>query len=83
MLVEGHVVVADEVVALLSCSFGCLAIAPFQPGQHRFTDVDTTVVHNVGLHHTVAVGSLNLGQRPSKQIVADVSEVERFVGIGG
>ena len=29
------------------------------------TDVDTTIVHNVGLHHLVAIGLHDLSQTPT------------------
>ena len=62
VLVESYVVVANEVIALLAAAFRSLAIAPFQPCQHRLTNVDAAVVHNVCLHHMVAVGLHNLCQ---------------------
>ena len=62
VLVEGYIVVADEVVALLAGSFRSFAIAPLEPGEHRLTDVDTTVVHDVCLDYLVAVSLHNLGQ---------------------
>ena len=43
-------------------SFRSFAIAPLEPGEHRLTDVDTTVVHDVCLDHLVAVGLHNLSQ---------------------
>ena len=82
VLVERHVVVADEVVAFLARSLRCFAVAELQPSQHRFADVDAAVVHDVGLHHAVAVSLHDLRQRPAEQVVAHVSEVERFVGVG-
>ena len=82
VLVEGYVVVADKVVALLARSLRCLAVAVLQPCEHRLADVYTTVVYDVGLHHLVAVSLHNLCQRPSEQVVANVSEVERLVGVG-
>ena len=82
VLVERHVVVSDEVVALFARRFGSLAVAPLQPGQHTLTDMDAAVVHDIGLHHAIAVGSHDLCKRPAQQVVADVSQVERFVGVG-
>ena len=82
MLVEGHVIVANKVVALLSRAFGSGAIAPLFPRQHRLTDVYPAVVNDVCLHNAVAVGLHNLGQRPSEEVVSHVSKVQRLVGIG-
>ena len=59
VLVKGYIVVANEVVALLAAGFGCFAIAPLLPCQHRLADVYAAVVHNVCLHHAVAVGLHN------------------------
>ena len=65
VLVKGHVVVAYQVVALLSARLGRLAVAVFQPGQHRLADVYASVVHYVGLHHAVAVGLHYLREAPA------------------
>ena len=62
MLVEGHVIVANQVITLLARALRRLAIAPLQPGQHRLADVDTTIVHDIGLHHLVAISLHNLSQ---------------------
>ena len=62
VLVEGYIVVADEVVALLAGSLRSFAIAPLEPGEHRLTDVDTTVVNDVCLDYLVAVSLHNLSQ---------------------
>ena len=82
VLVKSNIVVTDKVVALLAGSLWCLTISPFLPSQHGLADVDTTVIDDVGFHHTVTISCLNLSQRPAKQIVAYMSEMERFVGIG-
>ena len=82
MLVEGHVIVANKVVALLSRAFGSSTIAPLFPRQHRLTDVNPAVVNDVCLHNAVAVGLHYLRQRPSEEVVSHVSEVQRLVGIG-
>ena len=81
VLVEGHVVVADKVVTLLAVGFGGLAVAVLLPCQHALADVYAAVVHDVGLHHTVAVGLHNLCQGPAQQVVAHVSQVQGLVGV--
>ena len=81
MLVEGYIVVADEVVALLAGSFRSFAIAPLEPGEHRLTDVDTTVVNDVCLDYLVAVSLHNLSQRPAEEVVAHMTQVKRLVGV--
>ena len=80
--VEGHVVVAYEVVALQAGAFGRGAVAVFLPGEHRLADVYAAVVDYVGLDHAVAAGGDDLCERPSEQVVAHVAQVERLVGVG-
>ena len=62
VLVEGHVVVAYQMVALLAAGLRSLAVAPLEPCQHALADVYTAVVYDIGLHHAVAVGFHNLCQ---------------------
>ena len=81
VLVESHIVVADEVVALLAAGLGGFTIAVFEPCKHRLADMYATVVDNIGLDHLVAVGLHNLGKRPSQQVVAHMPEVKGFVCI--
>ncbi len=82
MLVEEHVEIAYQVVALLVGRLGRNTVAPLQPGQHRLADVDTAIVDDIGLDHLVAIGLHDLGERPTEEIVAHVAQVERLVGIG-
>ena len=82
MLIESHIVVANQVVAFLTGRFGCLTIAVFQPGKHRLTDVDTAVVYDIGLHHLVTISLHDLSQRPTQQVVTYMTKVEWLVGIG-
>ena len=82
VLIERHIVVADKVVAFLTGGLGRVAVAVFLPGKHGFADVDTAVIDDIRLHDTAAVGFCNLGHRPSEQVVANVTEVEGFVGVG-
>ena len=83
MLVEGYIVVAYEVVTLLARGFRCLTVAPFEPCQHALTDVDTAVVHDVGLDHLVTVGFDDACEGAAKKVVPDMTEVEGLVGVGG
>ena len=82
VLVEEHVEVADQVVALLVGRLGRDAVAPLLPGQHRLADMDATVVDDIGLDHAVAIGLEDARQRPSEEVVAHVSQVEGLVGVG-
>ena len=82
VFVEEHVEVTNEVVTLLVGRFGCDAVAPFDPSEHRLHDVYATVVDDIGLDDFVAVGLHDLREAPSEQVVAHVSEVKRLVGVG-
>ena len=82
VLVEGNVVVSDEVVAFLAGGLWCLSVSPLEPCEHRLADVYASVVDDVGLDHAVSVGLHDLCECPSQQVVADVAEVERLVGVG-
>ncbi len=82
MLVEEHVEVADEMVALLAGFFGGDAFSPLLPCEHRLAYVYAAVVDDVGLHHTVAAGGEYLRYAPSEEYVAQVSEVKWLVGVG-
>ena len=66
VLIEGYVIVANQVVALLAAAFRSLAVAVLEPCQHRLTDVDTTIVDNVRLHDAVAVSLYYASQGPTQ-----------------
>ena len=80
-VVELHVVVAYQMVALLAGGLRRLAAPTLEPGQHRFADVDATVIHQVHLQHFVSASSEQLTHRPTQQVVADMSQVQRLVGV--
>ena len=82
MLVECHVVVTDEMVALLAARLGRLAVSPAQPGQHALADVYASVVHDIGLHHLVTVGLHDVCQGPTQKVVPHVAQMKGLVGIG-
>ena len=82
LLVKTDIVVADEVVAFLATILRCLAIAEHLPCEHRFADMNTAIVHDIGLDYVPSVGLLNLSDGVTKQVVAHMSEVQRLVGIG-
>ena len=68
-------------VTLLAARSWSLTVTEDLPSIHRFADVDTTVVHKIHLHHIVTANLKKLSNRPSEKIVADVTEVKRFIGI--
>ena len=82
VLVEGYIEVTDEVVALLAGGLGRSAVAPLEPSEHRFADVDATVVNDVGLNDFVAVGLHDFREAVAQQIVAHMAQVQRLVGVG-
>ena len=82
VLIEGHVVITNEMVALLARRFRCFAVSPLQPSQHRLADVDASIVHDIRLNHLISIGLHHLRQSPSEQIIADVTEVKGFVRVG-
>ena len=65
VLVEGHIVITYQVITFLTRRFRCLTIAPLLPSQHGLTDMDTTVVDDIGLNNPIAIGLHNLCQRPA------------------
>ena len=73
VLVEEHIKVADEVVALLSGSFRRNTIAPLLPSKHRLTDVNTAVIHNICFHHLIAISLHDERKTVTKQIVANMA----------
>ena len=81
VLVEEHIEVAYQVVALLTCLLGCDAVAPLLPCEHRLADVYTAVVHYIGLHHLIAVGFHYLREAVAEEIVANVAQVEGLIGV--
>ena len=81
MLVEEHVEVAHEVVALLAGRLRRGALAPLLPREHGLADVDAAIVDDVRLDHPVAVGLEDAREAIAKQIVAHVAEVKGLVGV--
>ncbi len=81
MLVESHIEIAYEVVALLPGRFRSSAFAPLFPGKHRLAYVYAAVVDDICLDHPVAVGLKNLRHGISEKIVAHMAKMERLVGV--
>ncbi len=69
-------------IAFLARRHGCFAVAPFLPGKHRFADMDAPVVDNIRLYHLFTIGFQHFAQRMPQQVVAYMSQMEWFVGIG-
>ena len=63
MLIERDIIITYQVVAFLAGSFGSFTVSVFLPCQHGFTDMDTTVVYNIGFYHFIAVRSHDICQR--------------------
>ena len=69
-------------VALHARRGGGLAAAVEFPRQHRLADMDTAVVHQIGLDDRVAVGREDLRHGVAQQVIADMAQVQRLVGVG-
>ena len=80
--VELDVVFTDQMVALHSRRSGRFASAVALPRQHRLADVDAAVVDQVDLDDVMADGTQYLRDRIAQQVVADMPQMERLVGIG-
>ena len=81
-LVERHIAVADEVVALDAGALRGLPVEEFLPREHRLADVHAAVVDEGGLDDVVASGGEKAGNAVAEEVVADVAEVEGLVGVG-
>ena len=55
-IVECHIAVAYEVVALLAGILRGNTVAFLQPGEHRLADMHSPVIDKGDLHHIVAAG---------------------------
>ena len=75
MFVEQHIEITDKVVAFFPGLFGGDTVAPLLPSQHRFTDMNTPVIDDIGFHHPIAIGFQNLGKTISQQVVAHMSQM--------
>ena len=82
VLVEQHVIVANQVVAFLARRLRCLSVAVFEPREHGLADMYAAVVHDVGLDNLFSAGFLYVCQRPAEQNVAQVTQVQWLVGVG-
>ena len=82
VFVELHVVLAHEVIALHHRRCRGFAVSVELPRQHRLADVDAAVVHQIGLDDRMAVGLENLRHGVTQQVVADMPQMERLVGVG-
>ena len=68
-------------VALLAGRLRCLAIDGLQPGKHRLADMDAAVIDQCHLHDIVSAGLQQPGNGVSQEIVPDMAEVKRLVGV--
>ena len=81
VLVELYIIIANQMVALDAGGFGSFAVSPFFPGEHRLADVYATVVDEVYLDDVVAASLQYARDRIAKEIVPQMSKVQRLVGI--
>ena len=80
-IVELHVTVAYEMVALFTWRLRCLAIEILLPRKHWLADVDSPVIDKSNFHHVVSAGFEKAGNWISEEVVPDMSEVERLVRV--
>ena len=62
MFIERDIIIAYQMVAFLAGCLRSFTVSIFLPCQHRFTDMNTTVVYDISLYYLVAVGSYNVSQ---------------------
>ncbi len=79
--VERHIAVAHQVVALLSGRFRRGAVKEFFPGVHTLADVHAAVIHDGTLDDLVAAGLQQARHAITQQVIADMPQMEGFVGI--
>ena len=82
VLVELDIVLTYQVVALHARRSGSLAIAVELPCEHRFADVNTSIVHQIYLDNVVTVSLQNLCHGVTQKVVADMTQVQGLVGVG-
>ena len=58
------------------------AIGKHFPGNHAFTDMYATVVYNTTSEYLIAIGFIDFSNAPAKEVVAQVPQVQGFVGVG-
>ena len=68
-------------VALLPRGLRRLAVPALEPGQHRLADVDAAIVDQVDFQDAMTAGGEQLAHRPAQQVVADMAQMERLVGV--
>ena len=81
-LVELHVVLPHELVALEAGAARGLAVTELLPSHHAFADVDTAIVDHLHLDDLVAGCLKNAAHAPPEEDVAQVAKVQRLVGVG-
>src|SRR5215213_7797988 len=69
-------------IALSAGAFGRGAVCKKLPRYHAFANVNTTVIHNAGLHNFISIGPEYCRYTPSQKIISEVAKVQRFIGVG-
>ena len=73
MLIESHIIITNQMITFLSGRLGSFTVAILLPRQHRLTDMNTTVIHNICLYHSVAIGRNDICQCITQQVIADMA----------
>ena len=63
MFVKFHIVISHQFVAFGLRRFGCCSISEFFPSQHRFTNVDSSIIDDLGFDDIVAFFFQNISDR--------------------
>ena len=81
-LVERDVVPAHKLVALFTGRCRRLTMSQFLPSHHGLADVDAAVVDDLDFLDVVAGGLEDAGHAVAQEVVPEVAQVQRFVGVG-
>ena len=72
VLIKSNIEVSYQVIALLTGTLGRNAITPLLPRKHRFADVNTPIIYDIGLYYSLAVGCKDACKAIPQQVVADM-----------
>ena len=79
---EFDIAVANKMVALLAGAFRSSAIKTLLPGIHALADMHPAVVDKGGLDDLVSGCGKQAAHRITEKIIANMSEMQGFVGVG-
>ena len=68
-------------IAFLTGRFGRLAIPIFEPCEHGFTDMDASIVDDIGLHNLPSIRLLDTRDGIAEEVITYVTKVQRLIRI--